>query len=225
MIKNTFDKSNKMNGKKRPFWDVDEETNFLHIKAWDGHIYKVWNAGSEESIKKVADCLANVRRDINKLLQHIMKVKNVANISFEGKKIPWTQHPIAFGIYHTIDIHIPNGDLYGYTYQEMTPNKYGIIGLNKPKVIVKKQFEYNGKMIDYEIADKRLMLLTIRPKLSDGGDPNYIDSYKNIMNLVLHEITHTTCNDVRWKRDNHLHPFHKYESLIKQWAKECGIII
>ena len=211
--------------KKTPFWDVNENDNFLEIKAWDNHLYKVWNAGTDESIKKDADILANVRRDMNKLLQYIWKVKNVPNILFEGKKIPWTSHPIAFGLYHTFDIHIPQGNPYGYTYQEMTPNKYGIIGLNKPKVIVKKQFEYNGAFIDYEIAEKRLMLLTIRPKLTEnGGDPNYFDSYSTIMKLVLHEITHTTCNDVRWKKDNHLHPFNKYEALMKEWAKECGII-
>jgi len=210
-------------GKKKPFWDVEEDIGFVKIKAWDGHYYKVWNAGTQETIQKVADILANVRKDMNKLLQHISKVQNVQNISFEGKKISWGVHPIAFGIYHTLDIHIPNGNLYSYNYQEMTPNKHGILGLNKPKVVVTKQFEYNGKLIDYEIAEKRSMFLTIRPKLSDGGDPNIIDTPKNIMKLVLHEITHTTCNDVRWKNDNHRHPFHIYENFIKQWAKECGI--
>ena len=210
--------------KKKPFWDVEEEKGFVKVKAWDNHYYKVWNEGTQESIKKVANILADVRRDLNKLLKHIWKVQNVANISFEGKRITWKSHPIAFGIYHTFDIHIPNGDLYGYNYQEMTPNKHGILGLNKPKDIVTKQFNYDGKMVDYEIAQKRSMFLTIRPKLSDGGDPNVFDSYQHIMKLVLHEITHTTCNDVRWKKDNHLHPFHKYEQLIKQWAKECKII-
>ena len=210
--------------KKIPFWDVEEDIGFVSVKAWDNHYYKVWNAGTRESIQKVANILADVRRDMNKLLKHIWNVKNVQNINYEGKKVSWISHPIAFGIYHMFDIHIPNGDLYGYNYQEMTPNKHGIIGLNKPKVIITKQFEYNGKIINYEIAEKRSMFLTIRPKLSNNnGNPNYFDSYKTIMGLVLHEITHTTCNDVRWKKDNHLHPFHKYESLIKQWAKECGI--
>lgn len=211
---------------KRPFWDVEEEKGFVEIKAWDKHNYKVWNAGTQESLQKVANILADVRRDMNKLLDHIWKVKNVANIQFEGKKITWVEHPIAFGIYHMFDIHMPNQDRYGYNYQEMTPNKHGILGLNKPKIIVTKQFVYEGNIINYEIAEKRSMFLTIRPKLSGNignGDPNYFDSYKTIMDLVLHEITHTTCNDVRWKKDNHLHPFHKYESLIKQWAKECGI--
>jgi len=209
---------------KKPFWDVEEELGFVKVKAWDAHYYKVWNQGTDESIQKVADILANVRRDINKLLQHIWEVQNVSNIQFEKKKIPWKEHPIAFGLYHTFDIHIPNGNPYGYNYQEMTPNKYGILGLNKPKVIITKQFQYNGKSIQYEIAEKRSMFLTIRPKLSDGGDPNKFDTYSHIMDLVLHELTHTTCNDVRWKKDNHLHPFHKYEGLVKQWAKECGII-
>ena len=210
---------------KKPFWDVEEEIGFIDVKAWDGHYYKVWEAGTPETIKKVADILANVRRDMNKLLEHIWKVQNVPNIPFERKYITWTSHPAAFGIYHMFDIHIPKGDLFGYNYQEMTPNKHGILGLNKPKIIVTKQFEFNGKNINYEIATKRSMFLTIRPKLGNGnGNPDFIDSYKHIMDLVLHEITHTTCNDVRWKKDNHLHPFHKYEKLIKIWSKECGII-
>ena len=125
------------------------------------------------------------------------------------------------------DIHIPNGNLYSYNYQEMTPNNHGIIGLNKPKVIVTKKFEYNGKLIDYEIAEKRSMLLTIRPKLKvpeSKSDPNVIDTHKNIMKLVLHEITHTTCNDVRWKEDNHKHPYPLYHKLMRKWARECGIL-
>ena len=213
-----------MNGKK-PFWDVEENIGFEKIKAWDGHYYKVWNTGKPEIKQEVADILANVRRDMNILLKHILNVQNVQNISFEGKKIAWTSHPIAFGIYHMFDIHIPNGNENVFNYQEMTPNKHGILGLNKPKDIVTKKFEYNGKLIDYEIAEKRSMFLTIRPKLSNnGGNPEVFDTYKTIMKLVLHEITHTTCNDVRWKNDNHRHPFHTYENLIKQWAKECGII-
>jgi hypothetical protein len=211
----------------KPFWDVEEDTGFTKVKAWDGHEYKVWNCGAEQVKQKVANILANVRRDMNKLLKHIWDVRDVPNITFERKRITWQEHPIAFGIYHTFDIHMPNGDPYGYVYQEMTPNKHGILGLNKPKEIVKKQYNYNGKMVDYEIANRRLMLLTIRPKISDLKPDLHcdtIDSYDHIMKLVLHEITHTTCNDVRWKKDNHLHPFHKYEALIKKWAKECKII-
>ena len=49
-----------------------------------------------ESIQKVADTLANVRRDLNKLLVYLHKNKN-----------KWQNDPIAFGIYHTFDIHTP----------------------------------------------------------------------------------------------------------------------
>ena len=50
-----------------------------------------------------------------------------------------------------------------------------------------------------------------------------IDNYSKILSLAIHEITHTTCNDLYWQEDNHTYPFEAYHSLMKQWAKDCGI--
>jgi hypothetical protein len=221
-------------GDSGEFWDFNENTNYITIRASDGLDYKVWNHGSESVKKEVANTLAQVRKDINTILVHIMKNPQL-----------WTSKPIAFGVYHTFDIHIPclyylldsidkdttetlNNKINSicfemdtlFNYQEMTPNKHGILGLNKPKIIktIKVENE-NGKMIDYEIAEKRSMFLTIRDQ--KGNWP--IREYPKILDLVRHELTHTTCNDVRWKPDNHMPPYPTYHKMMRGWAKEAGL--
>jgi hypothetical protein len=143
----------------------------------------------------------------------------------------WHDKPIAFGIYHTFDIHLPNwenvlssSDPYTlvnqdnpFIYQEMTPNEYGILGLNKPKEIITIKADTGNGVIDYELGKRRLILLTLR-------NTRGIRSFKDIMDLAIHELTHTTCNDVRWKKDNHRDPYPVYHKWMRQWAKECGVI-
>jgi len=106
-----------------------------------------------------------------------------------------------------------------FNYQEMKPDYQNIIGLNKPKKIVTIETEYRGKVIDYEIAEKRSIFLTVRNMKS-----NQIHNYSTILDLAIHELTHTTCNDVRWKKDNHLPPYQSYHTLMRKWARECGIL-
>jgi hypothetical protein len=216
---------------KKPFWDKEETLGFVQIKACDGLFYKVWNKGTDETIKKVADILANIRYDINRLLIYLCKNKQ-----------NWENHPIAFGIYHTFNIHAPNSNeetFYSdnamnlinsnsrkdlFNYQEMTPNDDNILGLNKPKELTNINIIFNDKKINYEIATKRSIFLTIRPKLSSNGDPNYIEKYNKILDLAIHELTHTTCNDTRWKNNNHEHPYPVYHKMMRQFAKYCNVI-
>jgi len=224
-------KINKVMSKKtkKPFWDVEENQGFINITAWDNLQYKVWNQGTPESLQRVADTLANIRNDLNRLLVYIVKNKS-----------KWIDHPIAFGIYHTLNLHTPycsentfndpdalnliiqqsGKDL--FNYQEMTPNNDGILGLNKPKICVNIPVVYKGKKILYELAIKRSIFLTIRPKLPKF--PNYFNSYKTILMLAIHELTHTTCNDTRWKTDNHKPPYEEYHTMMKKFAKLAGII-
>ena len=100
----------------------------------------------------------------------------------------------------------------------MPPNNVGLIGLNKPKVIKTIKIDVDGVPTDYEIAEKRLILLTIRSK--NGS----INTYQRIIDLAIHEITHTTCNDVRWKPDNHKPPYNCYHRLMRKWARTIGIL-
>jgi hypothetical protein len=210
-----------------PFWDVDENTNFNFIKSpLDNLNYKVYNSGTPQEQQETALVLSKVRKNINTLLVHLCKNPEL-----------WINHPIAYGIIHTFDIHldclndnfetIVNGDN-NFDYNrnckqivnimEMTPNKHGIIGLNKPKIIKKIKINLNGKVIDYPIADKRSLHLTIRNK---NGK---LKSYPWIMDLVIHELTHTVCNDVYWKKDNHAYPYNDYHKLMIKWSKSIDIL-
>ena len=212
-------------------WDFNENKNYVSIQAFDGLDYKVWDHGSENIKKEVANTLAQVRKDVNTILVYIMKNPQL-----------WTDKPIAFGIYHTFDIHIPcwsdnmdsilkiknpmklindscikMGKL--FNYQEMKPDYKNIIGLNKPKKKITIEADYHGKVINYEIAEKRSIFLTIRNMKSDK-----LHNYSTILDLAIHELTHTTCIDVKWKKDNHLPPYQSYHTLVRKWARECGIL-
>ena len=82
---------------KKPFWDVEEYIGFVKIKSpIDSLEYKVWNKGSSNEQKEVAIQLSKVRRDINSLLMYLCK-----------HPVLWINQPIAYGIFHTFDIHIP----------------------------------------------------------------------------------------------------------------------
>jgi len=230
-----------MNSKK-PFWDVDEETNFIKLKNnTDSLEYKVYNAGDSYQQQQISNLLAMIRLNVNILLIYLIQNPEL-----------WYNKPIAWGVFHTFDIHIPNwrneysllintqlddlsqikktneiiikdslemGRL--FPIQEMTPNTYGIIGLNKPK---KTKFINNN----YEIADYRSFHLTLRNINIDGSGKitkvGQTWSYDKIMDLVIHELTHTTCNDIHWKPDNHMPPYQSYHTLMRKWARECGIM-
>ena len=214
---------------QKPFWDVEETIGFDTITASeDGMNYKVWDKGTSEIKQQVAEELAKIRRDLNKLLVYLYKNPQL-----------WMDSPIAWGIIHTFDIHIPclcenidtmlkikdvspfinekcskMGKL--FNIQEMTPNKHGLLGLNKPKEIINIT---SGSVKEYPMATRRSMFLTIRNKKM-----NTINNYKDTLLLSIHEITHTTCNDVIWKDDNHKRPYPEYHSFMQKCARECGIL-
>ena len=208
----------------KPFWDVEENEGFILIKSdIDSLEYKVYNTGTPEEKQAVANSLANVRRDLNKLLFYLCRHPE-----------EWINKKIALGIFLTLDLHIPCinnsidkilnatndnklsneinmeclriGKL--FNIQEMTPNEYGILGLNKPKAT--KNITINDS-IEYEIATRRSFHLTIRS--SKGVVDDYLTK---TLPLAVHEITHTTCNDNHWKEDNHQYPFHNYHSFFKK---------
>ena len=212
---------------KKEFWDFDESDGYISlISKRDGLKYKVWKTDSPEKDQEVAEILASIREDLNILLIYLYNNPQL-----------WINKPLAFGIYHAFDIHIPCWNTFTgeftperlnkecsninklFVFQEMKPHFHDIIGLNKPKKIIKIPVEYSGKKIDYEISERRSIFLTTR-----NMDKNKLHNYSTVLYLAIHEITHTICNDVRWKKDNHLPPYEDYHSLMKQWAKECGIL-
>jgi hypothetical protein len=203
------------------FWNLDENSGYKKIKASDGKFYKVWFGDKNENHQKkwwynvdnhqeVAETLARVKGDILKLLNCLNKNPQL-----------WSDHPIAFGMYHTFDLHLHKP----FEYMEMRPNTWGGIGLNKPKeiTVVKLELE-NGKKINYDLGTKRTILLTLR-----NQNTGELKKYSDILDLAIHELTHTTCNDTKWipewKGGNHRYPYPEYHRLMRRWAKECGLKI
>ena len=81
----------------RPFWDVEENIGFVKIKSnIDSLEYKVYNRGTSEDKQKVADTLAKIRRDLNKLLFYLCRHPE-----------EWIHKQIALGIFLTLEIHMP----------------------------------------------------------------------------------------------------------------------
>ena len=204
----------------KDFWNVDETNGYKKVQASDGLYYKVWVGDKSEKNQKKwwynidpqesAETLAKVRKDLNILLKYL----------YDNPQL-WNDHPIAIGIYHTFDLHL--GDK-PFEYMEMRPNDWGGLGLNKPKEITVINAEIdNGKIIDYELGTKRNILLTIR-----NQNTGELKKYSDIIDLAVHELTHTTCNDVRWipewKGGNHRDPYPSYHRMMRKWARECGII-
>jgi hypothetical protein len=226
-------------------WEFDNTNYFEEVKSnIDNNIYKIYNTKgkkperisgklellpvdtSPEMALQLANILARVRADINKLLIYTFKHSEI-----------WKDHPIAWGIYHTFDIHIPcwketlargiidqnvinynclqRGQL--FVYQEMPKNDGGILGLNVPEVIYGLELNFHGKKIVYDVAERRAIYLTLR--YSNGT----IYPYEDILDLALHELTHTTCNDCRWKPDNHLPPYKSYRTIINKLAEGAGL--
>lgn len=202
------------------FWNVNENEGYSKFKASDGLEYKVWTGDENQEFQKkwwytvqnqqeTAETLAKVRKELLILLNYLDKNRDL-----------WFNLPIAFGIYHTFDLHLNDK----VPYMEMRPNQDGIVGLNKPKTItVIKAETDNGKFVNYELGTKRNILLTIRNQTN--GE---LRKYEDIIDLAIHELTHTTCNDVRWvpewKGGNHREPYPSYHRLMRKWAKECKII-
>jgi hypothetical protein len=215
--------------RKKPEWDVEENEGFVLVKSnVDNLDYKVLinKPGNKQD---VANVLARIRTDLNTLLvflcQHPEK---------------WINKSIALGIFLTFNIHVPcmsehvqyivnyKGDFKVlndllnsscsrlFVIQELPPNSIGLVGLNKPiRPFLKVDAEEYGY---YEIPTTRRMFLTIR-----DNNGNIID-YKKTLLLAIHELTHTTRNDIYWKSNNHDNVYNYYHNLMKGFARECGIL-
>ncbi len=85
--------------------------------------------------------------------------------------------------------------------------EYKFEGLNKPKNVHKTNKIEIGE--DKKLrAKNRLIFLTLRD--SHGR----FKSYKSIVKLLAHELTHTALNHVTWRDDDHGPKFDKYNKII-----------
>ncbi len=201
------------------FWNVDEKNGYKSYQASDNRYYKVWVGDRNEQPQRkwwytvnnqqeVAETLARVRKDLLTLLQYLDKNPDL-----------WMNHPIAFGIYHTFDLHLTDR----VPYMEMRPNKWGGLGLNKPKEVTVYKMDIGDRKVKYDLGTKRGILLTLR-----NQQTGELRKYPEILDLAIHELTHTTCNDTKWIPDsqggNHREPYPTYHRLMRKWARECGIL-
>ena len=151
--------------------NLEENKGFVKVRSsLDNVEYKVLDIGTSSEKSEVALILSKVRRDLNKLMIYLCKNPQL-----------WINLPIAYGIIHTFDIHLPclsyllddiltsdnpceliikNGNL--FNIQEMTPNQYGIIGLNKPKELKKIKRLSSNEQKDiigflYTLTDKEFL--------------------------------------------------------------------
>tara|TARA_B100001094_G_scaffold193577_1_gene187498 strand:- start:780 stop:1325 length:546 start_codon:yes stop_codon:yes gene_type:complete len=170
----------------KEFWDFNEHINYTIVNI-NGRNYKV--------IKKFKDYYyASLILDY--IYKYILLICNYFKINYRNYS-----HYEQKLINCFLEIH-PNN----YLLSEMqlgTPFN----GLNKPKKVYTSTKENIGK--DGKLRAKyRDVFLTLR---NDSGKFN---NEKIIMKLVIHEITHTMCNHVTWRNDDHGKDFQHAEKLI-----------
>ena len=176
----------------KEFWDFDEKINYTTVNI-QGKPYKV--------INKYSNYI-----EAAKLLHYIyfiiFQISTYLYINrYKYSKLDQTR------ILCFTDIH--NGNFLLSEMQLNTPFN----GLNKPKNVHSTNKENVGP--DKKLrAEYRDIFLTLR---KSNGE---FKSMSTIMNLVIHEITHTMCNHVRWRDDDHGEDFQHCEKIIKDAYKK-----
>ena len=167
-----------------PFWDFDENKNYVSIAR-----YKVLNLPDAYDAAKL---LYSIDIFVHEKINNLKKIVNNFNIEVRNKL--------------ELLINTP------YLFQEMqisTKNcPVNFDGLNKPKNIKEiKNAPSIGK--DGKLrAERRLIFLQLRDR---NGN---LKNLQQLESLVIHEITHTACNHVRWRDDDHGNDFKSCEHII-----------
>ena len=173
----------------KEFWDFDENINFTEVII-NNKKYKV--------LYKYKDYIqaAKLLYQLDITLLLICKYLNVNKYKYSKEE--------QYAIDCFLDIHFNNNKT------SLAEMQLGTIfgGLNKPRDLVKTNKPYIGK--DKNLRAKyRTVFLTLRRK--DGK----FKSNKFIIDLFIHEITHTLCNHVTWRDDDHGEDFIKNEKKLK----------
>ena len=174
----------------KEFWDFDENINFIEVII-NNKKYKVLYKYTDSS--QSANIL--VQLDITLFLICNYLSTNKYKYSKEERN----------AIECFLDVHFNNKKT------SLAEMQIGTIfnGLNKPRDIIKTNKPYIGE--DKNIRAKyRTVFLTLRKK---NGK---FKSNKSIMDLFIHEITHSMCNHISWRDDDHGEDFKKYEKLLSE---------
>ena len=172
-----------------PFWDFDEYTNYISINI-NGNEYKVLD--KQDSYEAAV------------LLYYIdmFIASRIVNLSQSIHKFPKK-------VKNGLDIFLNTP----YYCQEMQINTklfpVPFEGLNKPKNI--RHYKDSPSVG----ADKKLRAehraIFFKLRYNNGN----LKPFSKLKPLVLHEITHTACNHVKWRDDDHNKDFQEYEKILK----------
>lgn len=177
----------------KPFWDFDETTNYIYyLSPNDNYCYKVLD--NYKDYLKAIYILEKLRIIINEMCKFLSI--NFYHYSDKDK--------IAIKCF--LDIH-PNN----YLLSEMQM-KQMFEGLNKPRNLYSSNDEILGSD-GKDRAQYRDVFLQLRKN-------NKFKSYDSIIKLTIHEITHTMCNHIRWRDDDHGSDFKYYEKILLDVYKE-----
>jgi hypothetical protein len=169
----------------KPYWDFNEEDNYVVING-----YKVLDKQDSEMSSKL---LKSVDKYVQKKLERLHKtLTSYPDDTIDGLSI-LLGTPCFFQ-------EIQNGT-----------NKWPVPfdGLNKPKEISSNKKAKNVGRDKKLRAGYRIIFL----KLRDNNDK--LKTLNELKPLILHEITHTACNHVKYREDDHGDDFTKYESIIQ----------
>ena len=170
----------------KEFWDFDESDNYIQI-VYNNNNYKVLKR--HKDYKTVVQILNEIRTIILKICQYL-EVNKYAYSEIEQQRIN------CFLLIH------PNS----YLLSEMQLGTQ-FDGLNKPKKLYKSNHPIGED--EYLRAEYRDVFLRLR------NQNGRFRTRKSIIDLVIHEITHTMCNHVTWRDDNHGKDFTDSENLLK----------
>lgn len=170
----------------KEWWDFDENKNYV-IVNYKNKKYKVLNLPNKELVAKR---LYDIENFINVISQLIYKNLSKIPISLKNNCIVF------------LSIH-PDY----YYLQEMQLNT-SFLGLNKPKNVQFNKYLPSVGKDKFLKAEYRGIFLQIRN--SNGK----VKNMSELLPLVIHEISHTGCNHVRWRDNDHGRDFQDFENLI-----------
>lgn len=171
---------------KKEFWDFDENINYKNVNI-EGHNYKV--LGKYSNYYTAALILNNISNIIRNICIYL-KINYYRYSKNDQLLID------CFCLIH------PDN----YYLSEMQLDTI-FDGINKPRDLYISKYPSIGKDKNLR-ASYRHIFLTLRDKYGNFKDKNYI------IELVIHEITHTMCNHVTWRNDDHGKDFKHAEELI-----------
>ncbi len=181
-------------------WDLSESSMYKYIV--NGKLYKIKSDSNTQQGLNALNLLVHTRNEIYRLCMEIHR-------NLKSGQAPKDRELLDF-INLFLDIHCEHCGSRGYLLSEI-PNGSVFEGLNKPKGRYITREKNIGT--DYNLrASYRDVFLRTNMSLHD---------YKL---LVVHELSHTGCNHVRWRDDDHGPDFKKMEKFLLKMAKNIKFL-